>query len=462
MLMKTNKLISDLKKTLSSCNVLETLEERYAYAQDATNIKEIKNLPDVVVFVENIEQVQNVVKLANKYKTPIICRGAGTNVVGACSTEHGGIILNFSKMNKILEINRENMTARVQSGVVLGDLQKAVESFGLFYPPDPSNLAVSTIGGSIAQSSGGAKSFKYGTTKDYVIDMKVVMANGEILQTGSNTIKNATGYNLNTLFVGSEGTLGIVIEATIKLIPKPESKKVLMAYFDTVKTAVSAVNKIIEHRIFPATIDFMDKNAIQTVEKFYPANLLTDKEAALIIEIDGFECSMDYQEKIIVDILNSSDASAIQASHNEEEYNRIWTARRSSMGACAKMKPNVTTDDVIVPRENLEKLVLGIREICEKYNLTVCMVGHVGDGSVHPQIPIDYSDEAEYKRYKLAKAEIYDLTAKLDGILSGEHGVGSLKREHINKVVNSVALDYMRQIKKTFDPNNILNPYKIF
>lgn len=462
MLMKTNKLISDLKKSLSSCNVLETLEERYAYAQDATNIKEIKNLPDVVVFVENIEQVQNVVKLANKYKTPIICRGAGTNVVGACSTEHGGIILNFSKMNKILEINRENMTARVQSGVVLGDLQKAVESFGLFYPPDPSNLAVSTIGGSIAQSSGGAKSFKYGTTKDYVIDMKVVMANGEILQTGSNTIKNATGYNLNTLFVGSEGTLGIVVEATLKLIPKPESKKVLMAYFDTVKMAVSAVNKIIEHRIFPATIDFMDKNAIQTVEKFYPANLLTDKEAALIIEIDGFECSMDYQEKIIVDILNSSDASAIQASHNEEEYNRIWTARRSSMGACAKMKPNVTTDDVIVPRENLEKLVLGIREICEKYNLAVCMVGHVGDGSVHPQIPIDYSDEAEYKRYKLAKAEIYDLTAKLDGILSGEHGVGSLKREHINKVVNSVALDYMRQIKKTFDPNNILNPYKIF
>lgn len=460
--MKTNKLISDLKKTLSSCNVLETLEERYAYAQDATNIKDIKNLPDVVVFVENIEQVQNVVKLANKYKIPIICRGAGTNVVGACSTEHGGIILNFSKMNKILEINRENMTARVQSGVVLGDLQKAVESLGLFYPPDPSNLAVSTIGGSIAQSSGGAKSFKYGTTKDYVIDMKVVMANGEILQTGSNTIKNATGYNLNTLFVGSEGTLGIVVEATLKLIPKPESKKVLMAYFDTVKAAVSAVNKIIEHRIFPATIDFMDKNAIQTVEKFYPANLLTDKEAALIIEIDGFECSMDYQEKIIVNILNSSDASAIQASHNEEEYNRIWTARRSSMGACAKMKPNVTTDDVIVPRENLEKLVLGIREICEKYNLAVCMVGHVGDGSVHPQIPIDYSDEEEYNHYKLAKAEIYDLTAKLDGILSGEHGVGSLKREHIGKVVNSVALDYMRQIKKTFDPNNILNPYKIF
>lgn len=461
MLMK-NKLISDLKKNIPASNVLDTLEERYAYAQDATNIKAIKNLPDAVVFVENIDQVQTVVKLANKYKIPIICRGAGTNVVGACVVEHGGIILNFSKMNKIINISPENMTAKVEPGVVLGHFQREVEKFGLFYPPDPSNLAVSTIGGSIAQSSGGAKSFKYGTTKDYVIDLKVVMANGEILRTGANTIKNATGYNLNTLFVGSEGTLGIVVEATLKLIPKPESKKVLMAYFDSVKEAVLAVNSIIEQRIYPATIDFMDKNAIQTVEKFYPANLLTDKEAALIVEIDGFECSMQYQEDIIVNILNSSNASEIQVSHNEEEYNKIWTARRSSMGACAKLKPNVTTDDVIVPRENLEALVLGIRAICEKYNLDVCMVGHVGDGSVHPQIPIDYNDEEEYRCYKLAKSEIYDLTAKLGGILSGEHGIGSEKRNHIHKVINSVALDYMRQIKKTLDPQNILNPYKIF
>lgn len=462
MLTKNKKLISDLKKNLPASNILDALEERYAYAQDAANIRKIKNLPDVVVFVENAQQVQKVVKLAAKYKIPVICRGAGTNVVGACTVEHGGIILNFSKMNKIISINKENMTAIVEPGVVLGDLQKAVEKFGLFYPPDPSNLAVSTIGGSIAQSSGGAKSFKYGTTKDYVIDLKVVMADGKILKTGSNTIKNATGYNLNTLFVGSEGTLGIVVEATLKLIPKPQSKKVFMAYFETVREAVKAVNSVIEQRIYPTTIDFMDKNAIQTVERFYPANLLTNKEAALVIEIDGFECSMQYQEDVILNILKNCNASAIQASHNEEEYNKIWTARRSSMGACAKLKPNVTTDDVIVSRENLEALVTGIREICEKYNLEVCMVGHVGDGSVHPQIPIDYNDEDEYKRYKLAKSEIYDLTAKLGGILSGEHGIGAVKRAHIDKVVNSIALDYMRKIKKTFDPDNILNPYKIF
>ena len=461
MLMK-NKLISDLKKTLPAENVLTTLEECYVYAQDATNIPQIKNLPDAVVFVDSIEQVQNVVKLANRYKIPVICRGAGTNVVGACVVEHGGIILNFSRMNKILEINSVNMTARVQPGVIVGDLQKQVDEIGLFYPPDPSNLAVSTIGGSIAQSSGGAKTFKYGSTKDYVIDMLVVMANGELLRTGANTIKNATGYNLGSLFVGSEGTLGIVVEATLKLIPKPEAKKVFMAYFDTVKEAVNAVNSIIDRKIFPATIDFMDKNAIQTVEKFYPAGLLTDKDAALLIEVDGFKVSMDYQEKVILEILQMSNASAIQSSHNDDEYNKIWTARRSSMGACAKLKPNVTTDDVIVPRENLAELVEGIRNICKKYNLTPCLVGHVGDGSVHPQIPIDYNDEDEYKNYKLAKSEIYDLTARLGGILSGEHGIGLMKRDHINKVINSVAIDYMRQIKKTFDPNNILNPYKIF
>ena len=461
MLMK-NSLIKDLKKALTPDNVLYELEERYAYAQDASNQRNITGLPDVVVFVESIEQVQAVVRLARKYKIPIICRGAGTNVVGACRAEHGGIVLNFSKMNKILDISLENMTATVQPGVVLGELQKAVDKIGLFYPPDPSNLAVSTIGGSIAQASGGAKTFKYGTTRDYVIDLKVVMADGEILRTGSNTIKNATGYNLNSLFVGSEGTLGVVVEATLKLIPKPEAKRVMMSYFDTVQSAVDAVNSIIEQRIFPTTLDFMDKNAIQTVEKFYPAGLLCDKEAVLVVEVDGFENAIEYQQKIIVSILEKCNASAIQYSTNEEEYDKIWRARRSSMGACAKLKPNVTTDDVIVPRKNLSKLVLGIREICKKYNLDVCMVGHVGDGSIHPQIPIDYRDEDEYNRYKSAKSEIYEFTASLGGILSGEHGIGAEKRDYIDKVVSPEALKYMRQIKKIFDPENILNPYKIF
>lgn len=460
--MLTDNLIKELNKALPKENILSDEAERYVYSFDASNNQQNKALPDAVVFVENIEQVLKVVKIANEQMTPIICRGAGTNTVGACVPTHGGIVLNFSKMNKILEINPENMTARVQPGVVVGDLQKAVEKQGLFYPPDPSNLKISTIGGSIAQNSAGARCFKYGATKDYIIDMLVVMANGELIRTGSNTIKNATGYNLGSIFIGSEGTLGIVVEATIKLIPKPEETQVIMAYFDTVEDSIYAVNKIIEKQVFPATIDFMDKNAIQTVEKFYPTGLLCDKESALIIELDGYNTEISRQRETIYEILRTNNAANIQYSRTKEEAEHIWAARRSSMAACTKLKPNVTTDDIIVPRSNLAKLVKGVQDICTRHNLTVCLVGHVGDGSVHPQIPIDYNNKDEYKHYKIAKSEIYQLTARLGGIISGEHGIGLEKKAYISQVVDGGALGYMRQIKKIFDPKNILNPYKIF
>lgn len=460
--MLTDNLIKELNKALPKGNILSDEAERYVYSFDASNNQQNKALPDAVVFVENIEQVLKVVKIANEQMTPIICRGAGTNTVGACVPTHGGIVLNFSKMNKILEINPENMTARVQPGVVVGDLQKAVEKQGLFYPPDPSNLKISTIGGSIAQNSAGARCFKYGATKDYIIDMLVVMANGELIRTGSNTIKNATGYNLGSIFIGSEGTLGIVVEATIKLIPKPEETQVIMAYFDTVEDSIYAVNKIIEKQVFPATIDFMDKNAIQTVEKFYPTGLLCDKESALIIELDGYNTEISRQRETICEILRTNNAANIQYSRTKEEAEHIWAARRSSMAACTKLKPNVTTDDIIVPRSNLAKLVKGVQDICTRHNLTVCLVGHVGDGSVHPQIPIDYNNKDEYKHYKIAKSEIYQLTARLGGIISGEHGIGLEKKAYISQVVDGGALGYMRQIKKIFDPKNILNPYKIF
>lgn len=460
--MLTDNLIKELNKALPKENILSDEAERYVYSFDASNNQQNKALPDAVVFVENIEQVLKVVKIANEQMTPIICRGAGTNTVGACVPTHGGIVLNFSKMNKILEINPENMTARVQPGVVVGDLQKAVEKQGLFYPPDPSNLKISTIGGSIAQNSAGARCFKYGATKDYIIDMLVVMANGELIRTGSNTIKNATGYNLGSIFIGSEGTLGIVVESTIKLIPKPEETQVIMAYFDTVEDSIYAVNKIIEKQVFPATIDFMDKNAIQTVEKFYPTGLLCDKESALIIELDGYNTEISRQRETICEILRTNNAANIQYSRTKEEAEHIWAARRSSMAACTKLKPNVTTDDIIVPRSNLAKLVKGVQDICTRHNLTVCLVGHVGDGSVHPQIPIDYNNKDEYKHYKIAKSEIYQLTARLGGIISGEHGIGLEKKAYISQVVDGGALGYMRQIKKIFDPKNILNPYKIF
>ena len=454
--------IDGLKKILPSNSVLTSPEERYIYAQDATNSRKSKLLPDAVVFPESIEEVQAIVRYANRHKIPIVCRGAGTNLVGACFCDQGGIVMCFSKMNKILNVNRVDMTASVQPGVVVGDLQALVEEMGLYFPPDPSNLKVSTVGGAIAQSAGGARTFKYGGIKDYVLDLKVVLSDGSIVQTGSNTIKNASGYNLGQLFVGSEGTLGIVVEALLKLIPKPEASQVIMAYFDSVKDATNSVNSILQNSIMPSTLDFMDSNAINTVERFYNIGLDTDKEAMLIIEIDGFACSIDYQRENIIKILNHSEASGIRYSTTEEEAKKIWQGRRASFAATAKLKPDVLTDDVIVPRSNLCALVKGIKSICAKYGLIVSIVGHVGDGNVHPQIALDLENEQEVKNYQAAKQEIYKLTNSLGGLISAEHGVGVEKKDFLPNTINGLALDYMKRVKRTFDPKGILNPGKIF
>lgn len=460
------KIIEQIKQILGNQNVLTELEERYVYALDATNKQNVENLPDVVVFVETTEQVQKIVKLAYENNIPIIPRAAGTNLVGACivkkSDRGGGIVMNFSKMNKILGVNAENLTATVQPGVVIGKLREEIEKLGLFYPPDPSNLAVSTIGGSIALSSGGPRTFKYGSTKDYVIDLKVILANGKIIKTGSNTAKNSTGYHLSQLFIGSEGTLGIIVEATLKLIPKPEGSKVILAYFDKISDAAKTVNLILENKLTPATLDIMDEKTLQTIEKFYPAGLLTDKDAALFIEVDGDLCSLDSQQQKVMDLCKKGGAAEIRFSNSEEEAQRIWTARRSAFGACAKLRPNVVAEDVVVPREKIVELVQGIREICAKNNLLVCIMGHIGDGNVHPNIPLDLRDEQDVKNYAMCKDEIHQLAIDLGGTLSGEHGIGCEKSKYMTNAIDDVTLEYMKKIKKLFDEKNILNPQKIF
>lgn len=460
------KIIEQLKTIVGGQNVLTELEECYVYALDATNKQNVENLPDVVVFVETTEQVQKIVKIAYEKNIPIVPRAAGTNLVGACITLKGGIVMNFSKMNKILEINQENLTARVQSGVVIGDLQAAVEKIGLAYPPDPSNLKVSTIAGSIALSSGGPRTFKYGTTKDYVIDLKIVLADGQIINTGSNTAKNSTGYHLSQLFIGSEGTLGIIVEATLRLIPKPEGSKVILAYFDKISDAVHAVNVILQNKIMPATLDIMDKNTLQTIEKFYHAGLLTDKDAALFIEVDGYLCSLDYQQNKVVELCRNSEfgagAAEIQFSQTEEDAQRIWTARRSAFGACAKLKPNVVAEDIIVPREKITDLVDGVKKICRENELIVSIVGHIGDGNIHPNISLDLRDEADVENYRKTKDAIHQLAIDLGGTLSGEHGIGCEKSKYMTNAIDEVTLEYMGKIKRVFDSKNILNPSKIF
>ena len=460
MLLKNNN--GSLKDVVKSSNVLTDIAELYCYAEDSSNSKKTTKTPDAVVFVRSIEDVRKVLLYANKNKIPVIARGAGTNMVGACTCPEGGIVLNFSGMNKILDFNPVNMTMTVQPGVILNDIKSLADKNGLFYPPDPSNFKVSTIGGSIAQSSGGACAFKYGTTKDYILSLTVVLADGSIMKLGSNTIKDAVGYHLNQLIVGSEGTLAIVVEAELKLIPKPESRRTIVGYFDTIEASVEAVNNIIKNRIFPATIDFMDKNSITTVEQFFPCGLKTNKEALLLVDIDGFETSMNYQQNLVMSALETAGASFVDVAVNDAQIEKIWTARRSSFAATAKLAPDVLSDDIIVPRTSIAKMVRGCKDICDKYNLKVCMVGHLGDGNLHPQIALNLNNESEFKQYFLAKAEIYNLAISLNGTISAEHGVGIDKIEYIGNIIDNSVIEHMKKIKKIFDPNNILNPGKIF
>ena len=460
MLLKNS--IEEIKDVIKKGNVLTDDSELYCYSEDSLNNRLESSKADVVVFVETIEEVRQILRYANKNKIPVVSRGAGTNMVGACTCPRGGIVLNFSRMNKIIDFNPINMTMTVQPGVVVGDIKKLAESKGLYYPPDPSNFKVSTIGGSIAQSSGGASAFKYGTTKDYILSLTVVLADGTIMKLGSGTIKDAVGYHLNQLMVGSEGTLAIVVEAELKLIPKPESKRSIVGYFDTVKAAVEGVNNILTNQVFPVTIDFMDRNSINTVEQFYPSGLHIEKEALLLVDIDGFESSMNYQESIVVEALNKAGATNVVIAKTEDEIEKIWTARRSSFAATAKLAPDVLSDDIIVPRTSIVNMVEGCKEICDKYNLKACIVGHLGDGNLHPQIALNLDNEEEFKRYHIAKSEIYNMAIKLGGTISAEHGVGVEKMPYIGNIINSSAIEYMKEIKRLFDPNNILNPGKIF
>ena len=401
-------------------------------------------------------------KLANDNNIPVIARGAGTNLSGACIPVKGGIVIHFSKMNRIINIDKNNLTCTAQPGITIEKLQQEAEKLGLFYPPDTSNLKVSTLGGSIALSSSGPRCFKYGRTKDYIIGLKVVTADGKIIKTGGSTVKNVTGYNLTQLFIGSEGTLGIITEITAGLIPLPEDKKVLLAFFDSVDKAANTVTEIISAGIMPATLDMMDKNTMQTVEKFHPTGLPMDMDASLIIEVDGFRESIEPQMKQVSDICYKMGAEQIRVSNNEKEREEIWFARRSAFGAVARLRPNVITEDAVVPRDKIPDMIKEIRRIADKYNLVVCIMGHAGDGNIHPNFSLDLRNKQEAHNMEEATKELFDAAIKLGGTLSGEHGIGLAKSGYMNKALDKDVIQYMRMIKDIFDPKGILNPGKIF
>ena len=454
------KVLDKIKKI--GIKVLDKKEDIYPYAFDTAPLKDKITPPLCVCFPKTTGDVQKLVNFARENGLNIIPRGAATCHTSGCKPNERSIVLHLSFMDKIIELNKEDLTIKVQPYVTIKKIQEECEKLGLFFPPDPSNLAVSTAGGAVALSSGGPRTFKYGTTKDYVINLKVVLPTAEILETGSNVAKNVTGYDLTRLFTGSEGTLGVITEITFKLIPKPEKRLVTLCYFDTLKEAAQGVNNVINALIVPSTLDLLDKNTLATIEKYNPTGLLCDKEAALLIEIDGSDAKIKEDNEKLFEVLKNSNAAKIIQSKNEEENEKIWKARRSAYAAVTKLKPNVATEDVVVNRSKIVPLIEGIQEICKKYNMTVCIMGHAGDGNIHPNFALDLSDKDETERFEKTKEELFKLAVNLGGSLSGEHGIGSEKKPYLEFALQPCAIKYMEKIKKLFDPENIMNPNKMF
>lgn len=410
----------------------------------------------------NTQETAEIVKLCNEHSIPIVPRGSGTNLcAGTCPTE-GGIVLLFKHMNRILEIDEENLTATVEPGVITLDLIHAVEEKGLFYPPDPSSMKISTIGGNINENSGGLRGLKYGVTRDYVMGLEIVLANGDIIKTGGKLAKDVAGYDLTRLFVGSEGTLGIVTKAILKLIPMPEDKMTMLALYQDLEAAAKSVSKIIANKIIPTTLEFLDQPTLKVVEDFAKIGLPTDVKAVLLIEQDGPIDVVKRDMLKMAAICEEEHAVSVRVAESEEEADGLRTARRSALSALARLKPTTILEDATVPRSEIAKMVVATSEIAKKYNLNICTFGHAGDGNLHPTCLTDVRNHEEIERVEKAFEEIFIKAIELGGTITGEHGVGVMKAPYLELKAGKEGIAAMKAIKHSFDPNNIMNPGKMF
>jgi len=453
------EIIRKIESIVGSDFVSENEEDRICYSFDATGEKSI---PDLVVKPATTEEISKILILANKHSIPIIPRGAGSGFVGGSRPIYGGIVLALKRMATIIFIDRDNMTVDVEPGVITEKLQREVEKLGLFYPPDPASLKFSTIGGNVAINSGGPRAVKYGVTRDYVLSLEVVLPTGEITHTGVRTAKGVVGYDLTRLIIGSEGTLGVITKILLKLLPKPEAVRTASVIFPEVDDASRAVAEIIRSKIVPVTLEFMDRSAIQCVEEYLHIGLPVKAGALLIIEVDGNNDVVDKEMRQIEKLCKGFNASEALIASNEEEREKIWSARRAVSPALKRLKPTKINEDIVVPRNKIPHIIKSLRKIAHDFQITIISFGHAGDGNLHVNIMTDKEDKREYGRAKKAVKEIFKATLDLDGTLSGEHGVGLAKKSYIGMEIEPAALQKMKQIKNIFDPNNIMNPGKIF
>ena len=457
--MISNTVIEAIKKIVGDENVLTSKEERLCYAYDSTPNA---FLPDLVVRPGSTAEVQSIVRLANEHRFPLIPRGTGTGLSGGSLPVMGGVVVDLTRMNKILEIDEENLVAVVEAGVITYKLQEEVEARGLFYPPDPGSLKTSTIGGNVAENAGGPRAFKYGVTRDYVLGLEVVTPEGEIVSVGGKTVKSVTGYDLIRLYTGSEGTLGIITKIYLRLIPKPEAKKTMMVSFPRLDDAARSVTEIIKRGIIPVTLEIMDDRTIQCVENHKKMGLPLDVEAILIIEVDGPRLLLDGQAQLIAELCQNNGAQQVRIAETDEEREKIWAARRAVSAAVVQIKPTKISEDIAVPRMAIPEMVRRLKEIARRYQLDLVIFGHAGDGNLHPNILCDQRDHDEMQRVEKAIGELFKAAVELGGTLSGEHGIGTMKAPYLRLEIGEAGYDVMMKIKKALDPNNILNPGKIF
>jgi len=457
--MADQPLIEHLQETLGSDKVRTSLEDRIAYSYDGTFEQD---LPDVAVLPESTEDVAAIVQIAAEHQVPVIPRGMASGLAAASVPFGGGIVLSLTRMNRILEVDEENRTALVEAGVVTVDLERAVEEVGLFYPPDPSSNEQSTIGGNIACNAGGPRCLKYGVTGDYVMGLTAVLHNGQVLRTGGKAIKNVVGYDLTSLFVGSEGTLGVITEALVRLVTKPKAVRTARAEFPALEDASGTVNAILAAGVVPATLEMMDETAIACIEEAMELGLPLDVEAILIIETDGAdEATVVREIETVARVCRENGARAVSVAQTEADRDRLWRARRSVSPSLARKAPNKLGEDITVPRSAIPEAVRRIKEISASYGLPIVVFGHAGDGNLHPNILFDKRDDEEWRKVEQIVAEIFQVALDLEGTLSGEHGVGTLKRPFMHQALSSVSIDVQRRIKEAFDPLGILNPGKV-
>jgi len=457
--MLPGNIVNELVQIVGKENVLTEQEELAAYAFDATaDIPKV--LPEVVVTPCNAEQVQQIVKIADKYEAPLLTRGSGTNLSGGTVPIKKGIVMVMVKMNKIIEVDYNNLTATVQPGVIIQDLNDAIAQYDLLYPPDPGTVATATMGGSVAECSGGLRGLKYGVTKDYVMGLEVILANGKVMRCGGKTVKNVTAYDMVKLFVGSEGTLGVITEIIVKLIPAPEARKSAMATFKSIDDAASAIMGIISNKVIPATLEIMDNVTIKTVENYAHVGLPTDAEAILLIEVDGIPEVVEKEAQAVARVCQENNGS-LKIAETEQERDDLWEARRAALPALAQVSPTTVLEDATVPRSKIPDMLKALRGIADKYQLPIGTFGHAGDGNLHPTILTDETNKEEMERVHKAVDEIFEVALKLGGTLSGEHGIGIAKQKYLEKEFGEAGIEALEAVKKALDPKNLLNPGKI-